>query len=247
METNNAAHMARRILIGRIETLAIGRTDAALSYEGRLAAENGWTGTFAGRVAAEYRRFLALIAISDEQLTPSDAVDQAWHLHMAYTRDYWHGLCRDIVGRDIHHEPTSGGPEQREQYRDRYAHTLDLYRGTFGDPPPADIWPDPSERFAGIFQRVDRTRMMRLGAEETMLIGLASAGLATLIVMGMVALVAALLIFAAIVTWVQGARLKAGTARRCFDLNLDGGDAGGLDGCSSGDGGCGGGCGGGCS
>ena len=247
METNNAAHMARRVLIGRIETLAIGRTDATLSYEGRLAAENGWTDTFAGRVAAEYRRFIALIAISGDQLTPSDAVDQAWHLHMVYSRDYWHGLCRDIVGRDIHHEPTSGGPEQREQYCDRYAHTLQLYHATFGNAPPADIWPDPSERFARIFERVDRTRMMLLGAEEATLIGLASAGLASLIVLGMVTLVAALLIFVTIVIWVLAAQLAAGTARRRFDLNFGSGDACGSDGGSSGDSGCGGGCGGGCS
>lgn len=136
MKTNSSAHPARRVLIRRIETLAIGQTDATLGFEGRLAAENGWSDAFAARVAVEYRRFLALIAIGEEQLTPSDAVDQAWHLHLAYTRDYWQGLCRDIVGRDIHHEPTSGGPDQRERYRDRYACTLDHYRATFGEPPP---------------------------------------------------------------------------------------------------------------
>ena len=246
MEPNSPAHMARRILIGRIETLSIGQPGAALSFEGRLAAENGWTGSFADRVATEYRRFLALVAISDEQLTPSDAVDQAWHLHLAYTRDYWHGLCRDIVARDIHHEPTSGGPEQREHYRDRYAHTLNLYRDTFGAAPPDDVWPDPSERFSGNFQRIDRTRKVLLGAEETTLVGFTCAGLVVLIVQDMAALVAVFLLAVAIVTWIQGARLKAGTAGRRFDLNFDG-DACGSDGCGSGDGGCGGGCGGGCS
>ncbi|MGW8190946.1 hypothetical protein [Sphingomonas hankookensis] len=70
-----------------------------------------------------------------------------------YTRDYWHRLCRDIVGRDIHHEPTSGGSDRRERYRDSYARTLDRYRFTFCESPPADIWPDPADRFA----RVDLT------------------------------------------------------------------------------------------
>ncbi len=246
MDPNSPAYMARRILIGRIETLSIGQPGAVLSFEARLAAENGWTGSFADRVATEYRRFLALVAISDEQLTQSDAVDQAWHLHLAYTRDYWHGLCRDIVARDIHHEPTSGGPEQCEHYRDRYARTLNLYRDTFGAAPPADVWPDPSERFSGNFQRIDRTRKMLLGAEEATLVGFTCAGLVVLIVQDMVALVAVFLLAVATVTWIQGARLKAGRAGRRFDLNFDG-DACGSDGHGSGDGGCGGGCGGGCS
>ena len=109
METNSSAHLARGVLIGRIETLAIGQIDAALSFEGRLAAENGWTEAFAVRVAREYRRFLALMALSDEQLTPSDAVDQAWHLHLSYSRDYWERFCPDILGRPLHHGPTAGG------------------------------------------------------------------------------------------------------------------------------------------
>ncbi|KHA65414.1 hypothetical protein NI18_02385 [Sphingomonas sp. Ant20] len=82
---------------------------------------------------------------------------------------------------------------------------------------------------------------MLLGAEEATLVGFICAGLVVLIVQDMVALVAVFLLAVAIVTWIQGARLKAGRTGRRFDLNFDGG-ACGLDGCGSGDGGCGGGC-----
>lgn len=247
METNDSAHPARRVLIGRIETLAIGRTDATLSFEGRLAAENGWSGDFAARVTVEYRRFLALIAICDDQLTPSDAVDQAWHLHLTYTRDYWHGLCRDTIGRDIHHEPTSGGCEQREHYRARYAHTLERYNETFGDLPPSDIWPDPEDRFERRFVRVEITKASEptiakwtaIGAGTMAVMVIAGQHLAVAVVLAMIA-IAALCRLLGKFPRVDGDGLE-------WDLfAFDG--AGGGD-CSDGgcDGGCGGGCGGGCS
>ena len=248
METNSSAHLARGVLVGRIEALAIGQIDAALSFEGRLAAENGWTQAFAVRVAREYRRFLALMALSDEQLTPSDAIDQAWHLHMVYTRDYWHGLCRDILGRDIHHEPTAGGPEHRERYRRQYSHTLELYRATFGAAPPADIWPEPSERFSGRFQRVDLARAILLDARIARWIGPGAAGLAVAGLAGMQGLAAVLPIGVVIVLMVlsalwntrrSGRRTRSGSDGCTADFSFgDGGDSG----CS---GGCGGGCGGG--
>ena len=249
METNSSAHLARGVLIGRIETLAIGQIDAALSFEGRLAAENGWTQAFAVRVAREYRRFLALMALSDEPLTPSDAIDQAWHLHMVYTRDYWHGLCRDILGRDMHHEPTAGGPEHREQYRRQYSHTLELYRATFGASPPADIWPAPAERFSGRFQRVDLTRTTLLDARMARWIRLGAAGLAVAAIVGMKSLGALLPIGVVIVLMIlsaswntrrSGRRTRSGSDSCTADFSY--GD--GADNCDGGDGGCGGGCGG---
>lgn len=247
METNESAHLARRVLIGRIETLAIGRTDAALSFDGRLAAKNGWSEDFATRVAVEYRRFLALIATSDDQLTPSDAVDQAWHLHLTFTRHYWHDLCRDTIGRDIHHEPTSGGYEQREHYRARYAHTLERYYETFGNLPPQDVWPAPEDRFERRFVRVEITEEPGLAVAKWTAIG---AGMMAVMVIAdqhvLVAVVLAMIAFA-------GLCRSFGKFRRTdwdgleWDLFAFDGAGSGDCGDAGGDGGCGGGCGGGCS
>ncbi len=41
----------------------------------------------------EYRRFAFLAATAGHPVTPSDAVDQAWHLHLTYSRDYWDRFC----------------------------------------------------------------------------------------------------------------------------------------------------------
>ena len=130
---------------------------ARLPFSGRLARDNGWSPGFARRVVEEYRRFLFLAVEAGHPVTPSDEVDQAWHLHLVYTESYWNGLCAEVLGRPLHHGPTRGGPSEGSKYRDWYAQTLASYRRLFGSPPPADIWRDPEARFASAahFRRVN--------------------------------------------------------------------------------------------
>ena len=124
----------------------IGPLDAALSFERRLARENGWTLGHAEQVAEEYRRFCFLAATGDRPVTPSDAVDQAWHLHLTYTHDYWERFCPDVLGRPLHHGPTAGGAAEQHRFFEQYAWTLHAYQQAFGVTPPADIWPDARRR-----------------------------------------------------------------------------------------------------
>lgn len=145
-------------LLARIEALEIDPPGAALRFSDRLARENGWAGRHAARVVREYRRFLFLAASGQRAVTPSDAVDQAWHLHLAYTRSYWEDLCGTILGRPLHHGATAGGEAEDDRYREQYAATLAAYRAAFGEDAPGDIWPGVEERFAGRFERVDRSR-----------------------------------------------------------------------------------------
>ena len=83
------------------------------------------------RVCEEYRRFLFLCCIADHVVTPSDDVDQAWHLHLTYTQSYWYDLCADVLGRPLHHTPTEGGEEQHAFYRECYSNTLEILSGGF--------------------------------------------------------------------------------------------------------------------
>lgn len=118
----------------------VGPDDAALTFEARLARENGWTAGQAERVMVEYRRFLFLAVVAGHPVTPSDAVDQAWHLHLSYSRDYWDRLCPDVLGRALHHGPTAGGEAEHQRYFDQYAQTMASYEQWFDAPPPAGIW-----------------------------------------------------------------------------------------------------------
>lgn len=126
---------------------SIGPEDAALSFASRLARENGWSLAGAERVIGEYKRFCFLAIRAGHAVTPSDSVDQAWHLHLAYSRDYWELFCPQVLGRPLHHGPTAGGDEQGRLYYDQYAETLKSYERIFGELPPADLWPDARRRF----------------------------------------------------------------------------------------------------
>jgi hypothetical protein len=123
-----------------LSTYQIGPEGWLLTFARRLARENGWTAGHAERVIEEYKRFCFLAVAAGFEVTPSDPVDQAWHLHLLYSRDYWDRFCPEVLGCKLHHGPTKGGPEERGRHFEQYAATLKAYEATFG-PPPADIWP----------------------------------------------------------------------------------------------------------
>ncbi|WP_211325436.1 TIGR04222 domain-containing membrane protein [Roseimicrobium gellanilyticum] len=143
----------------KLETFPLNRRDAVQDFSARLARENGWRRPYAQRVSSEYLRFLFLAMKAGHPVTPSEEVDQAWHLHLVYTRSYWDELCARVLGRPLHHEPTAGGIDEGAKFRDQYARTLQSYTRWFGHAPPEDIWPTVSERFGPHDGRwVDMTR-----------------------------------------------------------------------------------------
>ena len=136
------------LLWSKLESYSPDNPNDALTFSQRLARENGWPPFFTERVITEYKKFLFLCMISPHPVTPSDEVDQAWHLHLVYTRSYWNDLCKNILGKDLHHTPTEGGPAERDKFISYYESTLQLYRDKFGHAPPDDIWPPADKRFA---------------------------------------------------------------------------------------------------
>ena len=136
------------MLLDKIMAFELDAEEAQLPFTSRLAREQGWTHVFAGRVVVEYKRFVALAMVAGHPVTPSEEVDQAWHLHMVYTKSYWHGFCRDVLGRELHHMPTVGGSDENGKFEDWYEKTLESYRRVFQDEPPTDIWPSVRKRFA---------------------------------------------------------------------------------------------------
>lgn len=132
----------------KLSTFCLDVPASALSFSQRLARENDWSPDFTRRVLEEYRRFLFLAARAGHPVTPSDEVDQAWHLHLVYTESYWNDLCRDILGKPLHHGPTRGGSAEGGKFAAWYARTLESYEKIFAQAPPPDIWPASERRFA---------------------------------------------------------------------------------------------------
>ena len=226
----------------RIEPAGAKRT-----FGSRLAQENGWSRDYAARVEAEYRRFLYLMATGDRDATPSDAVDQAWHLHLGYSRHYWEELCGRIVGRPLHHGPSAGGAVEATRYRDQYRATLARYAELFGEAPPADIWPDEETRFSGDWRRIDVREAIVLPRGKVrgalgLALALPLAACATELDAGQILPFVALL-FVSVVLLTRTSRKPC---KRSSSSGCGGGeisvDAGGSD-CGD-SGGCGGGCGG---
>lgn len=148
----------------RLEDHSVGPQDAALSFAARLARENRWSEAHAARVILEYKRFCYLACTAGHEVTPSDAVDQAWHLHLTYSRDYWEVFCPQVLRAPLHHGPTAGGQVERERYYEQYADTLNSYETAFDEPPPPDIWPDAERRF-----KVD-PRGLRVNPQDVMIL-----------------------------------------------------------------------------
>ncbi|MGL4595881.1 MAG: glycine-rich domain-containing protein [Bacteroidia bacterium] len=124
--------------------------DSSSSYTfcERLALENGWSLAFALGAIEEYKRFIFLICVYDESHTPSEEVDQVWHLHLLYTRSYWDEFCGEILKQKIHHGPTKGGKTEHEKYDMLYKRTTEHYAEVFGEEAPLTYWPSPEKRFA---------------------------------------------------------------------------------------------------
>jgi hypothetical protein len=145
-------------LLQKLESFQIDVEGDVLPLSARLCRENQWKQDYAERCLTEYKRFLYLVIRSNQELTPSDQVDQVWHLHLLYTQSYWTDLCQNTLGCQLHHLPTKGGGQELARFRAQYQATLDSYREVFGTQPPADIWPSVDDRFrhADAFVRINR-------------------------------------------------------------------------------------------
>ena len=146
----------QQIYWDKIEHFELDDPDAALTFSERLARENGWSMQYTLRCIQEYKRFIFLICVIDHPLTPSDEIDQVWHLHLLYTQSYWIDFCQHTLGKQIHHGPTKGGEKEQNKITDWYAKTKESYKRLFDEDTPDDIWPDSTIRFSTInFQRIN--------------------------------------------------------------------------------------------
>jgi hypothetical protein len=133
------------------------------TFSDRVARENGWPKDYTKRVIEEYKKFIFLCCVSDQGITPSDPVDQIWHLHLTYTRSYWIDFCQGTIGKQIHHNPTKGGPEEAKKFNEYYTYLKNLYSLHFGSEPPADIWQPNDIRFSD-------TNFLRVNLKKYLLI-----------------------------------------------------------------------------
>lgn len=132
-------------LLSRLEACTLDDAAAAFPFSERLARDHHWPLPFAQRVIREYKRFAFLAVAAGHPVSPSHAVDEAWHLHLLYTQGYWKNFCGEVLRTPLHHQPTKGGASERGKFEVWYADTLASYRRFFDEEPPRDIWPKQNE------------------------------------------------------------------------------------------------------
>ncbi len=133
----------RPALQAALSDMPIEPPEAGTRFELALAMKLGWNVGFAERVTREYRRFLYLAATAGFEVTPSQYVDEAWHLHLA-SPHYRDVLCNRILERPLEHRPGNGTPEDDARCARQYEETLALYERVFEEPAPPEIWPRPA-------------------------------------------------------------------------------------------------------
>ncbi len=217
------------------------------SFTKRLSRENRWSKLYTARALAEYKRFIYLAAVSPNPVTPSEAVDKVWHLHLVYTRSYWQDLCAGLLGRPLHHDPSAGGGSEATKFLTWYEATKSLYRQEFGVEPAADLWPAAADWILPQASWWKRLRSIEVFPVMLPALGIWSSN-------WVLPFVVAAFVFALIIRLFADAgdaRKKRNETADCdlsvFDAgsaSSDCGDSGGGD-CGDGGGGCGGGCGGG--
>jgi uncharacterized protein (TIGR04222 family) len=145
-------------LWARIRAHPFESSDGSLNFTAKFMRLHGCTRDEARAAIDEYRKFCFLAVVVGREMVPSEIVDQVWHLHLTYTRDYWTVFCPSVLGCDLHHEPSRGRTGDAVRFHENYADTLAAYAEHFG-PPPEKYWPGTRERFRrSTMQWIDRNR-----------------------------------------------------------------------------------------
>lgn len=131
----------------RIQSFPLDEAESKFPFSQKLARDNGWSAEYTQRVIEEYKKFTFLAVVAGHPVSPSDAVDQVWHLHLTYTNSYWGEFCPNILEMPFHHLPSKGGKNEWDKLNDWYSKTLRSYQDFFKEIPPTDIWHPTEIRF----------------------------------------------------------------------------------------------------
>lgn len=145
-----------KLLWEKISNFTIDDENSNFKFSERLARENNWSIDYSKKVIDEYKKFIFLCCVTKTGVTPSDQVDQAWHLHLTYTKSYWIDFCKNTLEKEIHHNPTKGGESEANKFNDFYSKTKEDYKTLFEKEPLIEIWPSNENRFSEIdFKRIN--------------------------------------------------------------------------------------------
>jgi hypothetical protein len=95
----------------------------------------------------EYKKFVLMVACTQYMVSPSEQVDQVWHLHQNFNPKKYREDCTPVFGRILIHCPSLGGPSEDAKYEGIYDQTVQYYHSLFNNERPKEIWEPLDERF----------------------------------------------------------------------------------------------------
>lgn len=155
---NSAAQFSEpKEVIQRMNRFSLDVPISSRNFSDAIGYEQGWGSGFTARAIEEYKRFMVLAAISNKEVAPSKIVDEVWHKHLQDSINYQDEMCIKVLGKVIDHKPGTGSAE-KARFTAQYVDTLLLYKSTFGEEPPSDIWPLQGEARRLYDQKIQLTR-----------------------------------------------------------------------------------------
>ncbi len=96
--------------------------------EKRLINNLGWSPKKAREGIRRYKNFLLLILKYPRlHLSPTKDIDEVWHNHILFTREYTRD-CLEIFGKYLHHNPVKNiGPKEKQMLQKAGARASELY------------------------------------------------------------------------------------------------------------------------
>lgn len=119
-----------------LDSPSIASVPRAESVVGRIAEKNQVSGEEARRRLEETLKFLSVAARAEQPVSPSKAIDEAWHCFLVHTRSYQE-YCTEQFGQFVHHRPTSG---DEDDSREAYQRARTLAKRQFGTL-DSSFWP----------------------------------------------------------------------------------------------------------
>ena len=197
--THTASSSCGKPMAATPETIPASEYSAGMRM--RLAQKHpSWSPQKLERVVREYFRFIAMIiqwrqGVASMEVTPSEDVDECWHNHILFTREYIDFSRRyNANGEFIHHQPSYNEDGSRpgcfnegvtaekrdELLQERFSKTLSAYQRAFGEVPPPAEWSvagqccgggggfaDTRRRFGDARRRFSDSRRRRVTASPT--------------------------------------------------------------------------------
>lgn len=110
-----------------------------------LKFEHGLSDQDTLKLENEYKKFMSALVSEKRygEMPISEPVDQFWHTHILFTRDYTR-FCQAVAGEYIHHTPTSSTAERHSlenAYESVTVPTLTQHFGKLDE----TLWPKASQ------------------------------------------------------------------------------------------------------